>query len=820
MPFKSRPHIKLNTEKQKEDTVTLRFNYGSPEEEDDEVETPAGSNYRQMANSFKGYLARFNQDQERRVADRNEELAIPGHIEYIRILFQNQFSITAGAKNYYQSWYNDFGLLGVRFSRFNHEVLFAVTDQRKFHALMQGIRNFSIKESGEDPKVTYPGKVRYIKEFKLLTSNDILQFQGPAELLNFKLIDFPLTSQSATSIWQGLKSYLEQRGLRYVLVEDCNNLEVYNATEKQAQEIANNFDIVYSVTSGLATVVRPNEFNTTRREYGFSISNTNEELPIIGVLDTGISNKTPLAPILINDDTFNLSGSSVFLDSANDGYGHGTAVAAFAALGRTPYLIGDYRGNYNADAKLLSMKILDDDSGYLSERAVLELLRSAKAKYPTLKLFVLTVCYARHKKTNEDFSTYAYELDKFAHQNDCLIFICTANNNDACNNNNSYDLGYFFGESTNLCCPADSLNNVVVGGAAHVIKDGVFRGISHSKEYPTLYTRKSHIDFSGLFPKMKHNKNYFRPDVIECAGDYEQSGNFIGQGNNASMDVLCANPSIGFFKHIGTSFSAPLTANIAAKIQKIYPSLRAQSIKALIINSASLNSIRFEKPFSNLLNKTAGHGLVDPDKSILSNDNEVTFVIEDSVRPEEVKIIPLHFPEYLSTDELGKRVGLLTVSATLCFSFDPVLENHLAYCPIHMAFSFFRNHAGEDILKKEDAIKSKLKSTLTWSQNGRYKSKPVPSFNTQKIHFRVGADELVSEESTLKLAINCRLNPQLLPGMEARYGGDHPFSLVVTIKEDLPEARQTGKLYAEMLAVNEVENIITVELENDLQAEG
>lgn len=818
MALNNKPHIKLNTSKQTENTVGLKFNYGAPDDEEDEDdEKERIKNYRQMATSFRGYLTRLSSDYSKRVAERNLSLEIPEHIDYIKILFQNQFSIKDSKANYYQSWYNEFGLLGVNFSKFNHEVLFAIIDRDKFQLLINSINNFIAKEI-DNKDVKYSAKVKYIKEFKLLTTADIIQFRDAALLLNCKLIDFPFESKEAKNIYASLTKYLSERGIEYRLITETSNLEVYKASEAQAQEIAENFDIVYSVTSALATVISPSEFNLEQRDYGFTVANGEEDLPIIGILDTGISNKTPLDPILIKDESFNLTSSSVFEDTANGGYGHGTAIAALAALGRDPYLYGNFRGNYEVDAKLLSMKILDNDSGFISELDVLQLLRNSKAKYPKIKIFVLTICYSTHKRTNEDFSTYAYELDRFAHENDCLIFICTANNSNAALHNSAYDLNYFFSEATNLCCPADSLNNVIVGAAAHSIIDGAFSGISLGKEYPAIYSRKSHVDLSPLFPKIKRNKNYFRPDVIECGGDYEQSGNFIGSGLKASINVLSSNPTVGFYKHTGTSFAAPLTANIAAKIQRFYPELRAQTIKALIVNAASLNNIRFEKPLSSLLNKTAGHGFVDPDNSVLSNDNKITFVIEDAIKPEDVKIVPLNFPQYLSKEDLGKRKGLLKVTATLCFSFDPVLNNQLAYCPIHMAYSFFRNHPGEDILKKEDDVKSKLRSTLTWSQNGRYKAKPIPCFNTQKLNFRISVDDLISEESTLKLAVNCRINPQLLPGLENKYKKEHPFSLVITISEDLPTARQTGRLYAEMTAINHVENIASIDLENNLDA--
>lgn len=812
----NKPHLKLNTEKQADKIEVLKFNYGFPDEPKITQEEP---NYYPMAKEFRRYLANLNNDRAKRIQERSEAIEVPAHIEYIRILFQSQFDIAT----YYQQWFKEFGLLGISFSKFNHEILFAIFDRDLFQVFMNNIEKFIQKELKENENVEYNGKIKYLKEFKLLSTADILQYRQQGSLMNILLADFPVNEKAAEQIYVSLEKYLAERGIRFKLIEGSKHLEIYDSTEEQIIEIAKNFDIVLSITSSLATVIKPSEFNLPERSYGFEIENSGDDLPIIAIIDTGISNQTPLASIIVNDDSFNITGTSAFADNADNGSGHGTGVAALAALGRNAYF-KKYSGKLKADAKLLSIKILDGNSGFLSEGDVLTLLRKAKAKHPSIKIFVLTICYTTNKSNNEDYSTYSFELDKFSYENDCLIVICTANNNDAMNSNSHYDLNYFFSEATNLCSPAESMNNLIVGAAADSMRDGIFEGISTSKEFPTLFTRKSHIDLHALFPKNKINKFYFRPDVVECGGDYEQQGRFIGTGSKATMEILSAKPNESFFTHAGTSYSAPLVANIAAQIQKNYPNISTQSIKALIINGASLNMIRFPKQFTRLLTKTAGHGFVEPQKSVYSNENAITFLIEDKVSPEEVKIFPLNFPEYLSKLDLGKQNGILKASATLCFSFLPILNHQLAYCPVHIAFGIFKNQTGQEILAIENeergGIKSKLKSNSGWSQSARFKAKPIPYSNSQKLTFPINVAELLNEANTFKLAVNCRICPQLLTGTENKYQTAHSFSIAITIEENLKEENLTGQLYAEMESVNLVENISEIDLEGESTAEG
>ena len=45
-------------------------------------------------------------------------------------------------------------------------------------------------------------------------------------------------------------------------------------------------------------------FNLPDKSFGFTINNVNEDLPVIGIIDTGISAETPLKDLIINNDNF------------------------------------------------------------------------------------------------------------------------------------------------------------------------------------------------------------------------------------------------------------------------------------------------------------------------------------------------------------------------------------------------------------------------------------------------------------------------------------------------------------------------------------
>ena len=121
-------------------------------------------------------------------------------------------------------------------------------------------------------------------------------------------------------------------------------------------------------------------------------------------------------------------------------------------------------------------------------------------------------------------------------------------------------------------------------------------------------------------------------------------------------------------------------------------------------------------------------------------------------------------------------------------------------------------------MKSDDVLKSKLKTTLSWSENGRYVSKPLPYSNTQKITLNVNVNDLINETNTFKLAIHARLSEQIVGNLPEGYANEFPFSIVISIEETLKN--NTGKLYDEIQLVNKVEAIQELDIDTELEADG
>ena len=310
----------------------------------------------------------------------------------------------------------------------------------------------------------------------------------------------------------------------------------------------------------------------------------------------------------------------------------------------------------------------------------------------------------------------------------------------------------------------------------------------------------------------KVNKTLFKPDLIMAGGDYCYENGRLSDVGEGSMLLLSADPTESFYRLFGTSFATPLAANVAVQIQKNYPQVSASSIKALMLNHCS------DKKIDDLIiNKSmlVGHGCLNTERAIYSNSDMINFIVEDTIDNGDLKVIPLNFPNYLVTEDLKKRNRILKVTATISYQFLPIRESQLGYCPVLIAFGFFKNHEGAGIVMKEKDNKSRLKLGPLWSQNSRFKQKPNPFSNTQKLSFVVNVNELIDERGVFKIGVHCFTHPQLRPGEDTAYQKDNRFSIVIAIEETLK--KPTGKLYDEMLAINEIENILSAD--QDLEAE-
>ncbi|MDR2621965.1 MAG: S8 family serine peptidase [Dysgonamonadaceae bacterium] len=767
--------------------------------------------------AFKNSIALYTQGKSIRESNRNKSLNISLFIDYIEIEFYDTFA----SKDFTLRYRNDFGIYPVAFYQFNTIGLFAVVEQAvfvKFFAeLNRIIASKNIKEE------TYNPDIRFIKSFRYFDVGIQTRSINEKSHCVLELIDNPeLFQETVLPLEEQLKEYFIQKGIKYFPDIEHNRIELLDVSKDTIQEIANNFDIIQTVNAHDSGFIRPSLVGTPIRSFGFDIKMPVDNLPIVGVIDSGISNLTPLKDLTINQgNEFDITGTSPLEDACN----HGTGVAALVAFGDKLYPAPG--GIVEADAKLLSIKVTNSASTGLLNKDVIDLIRQANEKYG-IKLFNLCVGYTDSKKENSLIDNYACLLDCLAYELDILIFISAGNHETIhCsfyNGKNFQQITYpeQFGLSSAIIkTPAESMNNITVGAASgNFERFDSARSISLDENAPAYYTCRHHVKAE----RKNYNKQLFKPDVIYYGGDYD---NLL---NCSDFGIRIMSSEIGKFyeREVGTSYSTPLLCNLAARLLNACPNLanNMQTVKALIINSASIQPFITKHIAKTKICKPGqltGRGIPDTDKCIFSDDNNATLVLEESIMPDDLLVFPVHLPDFLQRLE---RQRVLTITATLCFRFNPRPNSHLAYCPIHIAFGIFRNLNIEEKEEKGEKfvdiglngnttenIKLSSSAEAFWSEDYYYKSKPLS--NTQKISFSVSKERLIAENGTFKIAVSSRFNKLLTEEERKSYNHAHPFSIVINIREN----GNSGHLYDGLCAVNELEAINAVEAEAGVQLE-
>lgn len=804
-----------------------RFNPNSTEgeEEEDIIKdyTPKKEDFLRSLNSFQ---------RKRKQRDKRKTIIIPDKIELIKINFHDIFD-SSSFENIYR---NNFGLDIISYTDWNTKAIFAISDYERFKNFIKQLEIFINYENHFNNQ--YDKNIKFIKDFDFLSSDIIKNYTDFNNHIIINLIDSVELDSIKNNIEERLIHYLEDRNIEFNSNFDLNIIELINVEEEIIIEIIDNFDIIQSVNSYSSGLVKPNTYNLSEKSYGFEIID-NDSLPIIGIIDTGIEKNSPLKTILINDDSYNLTSSSPFIDNAD----HGTAVATIAALGDKLY--PNHLGEFESDARLLSIKTLDNNSGQIFESDVINLIRKARFEY-NVQIFTLTIGYNDYKKHNEKVSNYAHALDKLSYELNILIFISICNVRESEHyfdniQNKSLFPKHYEIEQTNLCSPAESMNNITVGAFASNLENNDLYRITPVGMVPGIYSRTFHInwnlnifkDKNGSLNHRRTNKLFFKPDVISYGGDYDNHFDVSKTG----LKVLTTDIGSYFNKEVGTSYSAPFVANLAARILKKYPELseNMQTIKALIINSSEIKEKN--EIIKDIESSVIGNGLPNEQACLNSTEDRITFILEDSIDPETIKCFSLLLPSYLL--DLTNPQSIIEFTSTLCFSFSPINKSQFTYCPIHLAFGFFDNlplelyktkESGE-ILKNANGTPqesfginynamSKIKLKNSWSQDYYYKSKVLS--NSQKVSFKLTKKFLeknIDENGNIKvkIALNCKCH-KLLDEIEKIKLKSNPvkFSLITTI-EELPYQNETkGRLYQEMKLINNLEviNELKMDAEN------
>lgn len=761
-------------------------------------------------------MVSFYSQRKQRNEKRNFEF--PQNIDLVRIYFHCVFNFDLNKK--FQERY---GLSPISYSHFNRTVLFEIIDDSLFNVFEEHIR-LVIASPEETP---YEGKsfnlIALILKFEFWGTNQRLLTSRENGILLTMVSSANLVSDTQK---RTLIEHLIEEDIEFTYLEETPDLiEITAISKEKARFIADNFDVVKLVTSTRVLRVRPTDYGTVRRDYGFTLT-TKDSLPLVGIIDTGISTIEPLRP-LIENNHFDHTGKGAFWDEAE----HGTMVAGLVIIGDDFHK--EVLRSYQAKAKVIVIKAIHFPEDEINIPRLIWDIKEAKRNCG-VRLFNMSLNIPSPKKYNDTFSQFAYELDRLSYEEDILIFMSVGNFDknsleDLLINDVHPDHDYptfFYNlnrttpfhscENTNISEPSESLNNVSVGALAGNLESEDFTDASPNSLSPAYYTRKFHFDHSQPINKQplrrnQDNKHLNKPDFVFEGGDL-----FLFEAGIEVLRTPQSEEEKYFGRSCGTSLSTPLVTSYAAEILSIYPSLRTQTVKALLINSASYckkSSLPdFRNSTDSLLKKLVGFGKPQKDSLLTTDDNTIIFIIEDEISVGEILTIPLFLPEYLKG--CGNK---LKFDISLCYSFLPVKDNHLNYLPLYMSFNIIKNVEIEVAANKDQTYYG-IKAGFSWSEDHHGIENRIFS-NAQSKSYTLQPSDIVALGDSLAIGIRC-LAKSDIPEVDSQHlnSSTHKFSVVVRISE-IAKERVSNMLYSAMIECNDVVNIADIDLEGTIDVE-
>ncbi|PSL27546.1 S8 family peptidase [Chitinophaga ginsengisoli] len=782
------------------------------EEEDAEPKTIREFQKDRLRTSYAEFFTK------QRVRNENRAIHFDANIDLIKISFYVTFNDDLKRK-----FFERYGLSSVEFSRFNKTVTFEVVSDITSQNFFRHVHTI----------INSPEGTGYVNQpFNLIALVMHFEFiDTRARWVSASLSGSLLTLiSSANPIYTIQKNtlfrFLQERQLTFSYDQQAPDLiEVAVNDRNQLREIADNFDIVKAITSTRALRVRPGQYGELRRDYGFTVI-VPEQLTIVGVIDTGVTRITPLQDILTNF-SYDHTGNGAFWDES----GHGTSVAGLVALGAEFYASTDEV--YTAKARIAVIKALQFNNDNLNISRILADIRSARQTH-NVRLFNLSLNISSAKEYNSTYSHFAYELDKLAHELDVLVFIAVGNIDpdylgdalaDPLHPDHKYPVFFYKPDSTsdghrcentNICEPAESLNNISVGALAGNLEQNDQSDVTPNALYPAYYTRKFHFDYSvninsTPLRKNQRNKHLVKPDVVFDGGDL-----FVYE---AGMEILRAHnhPEGGYFaRTAGTSLATPLITSYAAQILNAYPELRTQTVKAILINAATFykkdNLPAFRNSTEALLKNLVGFGKPQKEKLLNTEDNSILFLIEDVIAIGEIITIPINLPPYLK--DAGNK---LKFEITLCYSFLPVKDNHLNYLPLHISFNLIKS-VDVQVAANAGQVVYGIKNSFRWSEDHFGLDNRLFS-NSQSATYILQPRDISAADNAVALAVRCLLKNEI-PEEYSRQAKRiaHRFSMVIRITEQQTQS-VNNSLYQQILACNEIKNIAAATNEVDIDVD-
>jgi len=290
------------------------------------------------------------------------------------------------------------------------------------------------------------------------------------------------------------------------------------------------------------------------------------------------------------------------------------------------------------------------------------------------KIFNLSVMYPQYSNVSQP-TDLAHTIDRLSKNYNVMFVICTGNVDEELPSlMSSLPYPTYLGDE---CCViyggAEACSSITVGGIANKDSD---RSVAKLGE-PSPFTRRGEVNRRG------------KPDVVSSAGNMEQAPETRDiRLNKEELGVTSLALSPDILAHdIGTSYAAPIVANILARLSREYPEADTNLLKPLIIHFSYWPDQHFRLNASEDLKKALyGKGIPEFFRCAYSTKSSAAYLLEDSIGYDEVVWIPIYVPRIMRKIYGEKRMRVTLVYAP------PVDRGVLGYSLMDLDFQLYKQY--------------------------------------------------------------------------------------------------------------------------------